>query len=102
MKLQIQIADDAELRAFVKEQIRGAIKAVTREEILKLIVDEIGGKAKGSTSPHLTALLNTEVSTQVRAKLNDGNYWGSEGMLTKIVRQEVKDGLSAHFKKAGI
>ena len=40
MKLVIDLADDKELRSFVKEQILGQLKNIAREEVRNLIGEE--------------------------------------------------------------
>lgn len=97
MKLHINIAEDAELRGFIKEQIRNAVKAITREEILQMVASELTGKLKGYSTPILGNLLQEEVKRHVKSIL-EGTSW-TKGAIESIVREEVKIRLTEHLKK---
>ena len=47
MKVTLNIADDAELRAAVKDMIKGQVLSIVREELLDIFKDELGRKIKG-------------------------------------------------------
>lgn len=92
MKIHINIAEDVELRAFVKEQIRGAVKSITREEILGYIVAEIQNKNK-SMDGVFGQMLREEAKKKVA-----GSTW-EKGMLETIIREETRTALKAHMSK---
>lgn len=94
MKINITIAEDAELRAFIKEQVRGAVKSITREEILAMIVVEISAK---NNTRDLNSIFDAEMRKQVKALLA-GNAW-TKSELEVVLRQEIKTALVAHFGK---
>lgn len=92
MKIHINIAEDVELRAFIKEQIRGAVKAITREEILKEIASEIARKTNG-----IPAMLTEALRAEIKSKVTSSTWSRSE--LEMIYRDEIRKGLKDHFAK---
>lgn len=84
MKLELTIADDKELRAFIKDQIKGMILNIAREEIVSIISKAAGEKAIGSQE-HVNGIIKELVYF---------SYGGSLSLFSKnvkeIIRQEVK------------
>lgn len=92
MKLSINIAEDTELRALIKEQIRGAVRAITREEILKEIAVEVAKK-----TPSIEAAFTAVVKATIKEKVT-GNYW-HKSELEAILREEIRAALKVHIQK---
>ena len=93
MELHLTIADDADLRAFVKEEIKGAVKSITRQEIIGMIVAEISSKTR-----NVDSLFDAELRKQVTSRLA-GNMW-TKGEMEVVLRDEISKALRAYFAKA--
>lgn len=50
MTVTLNIENDDHLRAYIKDCIKGQVLAITREEFLHIVRDEIGRKVKGDVS----------------------------------------------------
>jgi hypothetical protein len=49
-KVTVNMENDAELRAYIKDLIKGQVLSVTREEILNIVKEETERKMKGMNS----------------------------------------------------
>jgi len=48
MKVTLNIENDVELRAYIKDVIKGQVLSIVREEFLEIVKEEITKKIKGS------------------------------------------------------
>lgn len=48
MTVSLKIENDAELRAYVKDLIKGQVLTIVREEFLQLVIEELERKLKGT------------------------------------------------------
>ncbi len=60
MKITLNIGEDAELRAFIKEAIKGQVMSIAREEFVNIFKEELTRKIKGTDSPHFQIYQNQE------------------------------------------
>lgn len=81
MKLSIDLANDTELRGFVKAMLIAEIKSISREEISKIIGDAIVTKC---SDEKITLLLKTELTDVVRKRF-------ARGMFKEIVLERIEE-----------
>ena len=99
MKVTLNIQDDAELRASIKEAIKGQVLAVTREEITEIVKSEIGKKIQNSDTQYLNRLINESMKSVLQVILykeygvdNWSNTW-IEPIITRYLSDKVQDAL---------
>jgi hypothetical protein len=95
VKVSLQIADDAELRAAVKDMVRGQLRSIVREDIVSVICEVAGkGSAAGKTPAEKTAYLNKIIAEEVRSQvagyvkraLSD---WNGRDVAKDLIQQEI-------------
>ncbi len=99
MKVTLNIENDAELRAAIKEAIKGQVMAVTREEITDIVKEEIGKKIKNSDTQYLNRLLADSMKSVIQDILYKDygvGQWSTtwvEPTITKYLDIKVKEAL---------
>lgn len=83
MKLELTIADDKELRAFIKDQIKGMVLNVAREEIVEIISKAANEKqlaSKDFLAKTIKELINNQFSGQ----------YNFRSMVKNLIQEEVR------------
>ena len=72
MKLELSIANDAELRAFIQEQVKNAVVAISRGEVRQVVTDTLTQATKEKNiEATITQIVREEVQKLFRwANLN--------------------------------
>lgn len=76
MKVTLNIENDAELRAYVKDLISGQVKSILREEIAEIIKTVVHGKIKNSgvEVPNIEHIMKRQIEEAVSKQLNSTGY----------------------------
>ncbi|MDO8640854.1 MAG: hypothetical protein Q7R33_04870 [Nitrosarchaeum sp.] len=90
MKATINIGEDAELRAAVKDMIRGQIKSITREEIREIVSEEVKGIIKGTILKRLDKTVDDEVKSLIRHNVN-ADWSGKSTTVTEILNVKATE-----------
>jgi len=94
MKVELEIKDDKELRAVIKDMIRGQVTSIVREEIKNLVAKEVEKK----TDPKV---LSTEIqrffrdsrmTTSLEGKVNDAVH--------ALVTEEIKESIERRVRES--
>lgn len=99
MKVTLNIQEDKELRAAIKDAIKGQVMAVTREEITQIVRDEIGKKIANKDVQYLNRLLETSMKQVIESilysKYNVPGWYNEwiEPTITKYLDSKVKEAL---------
>ncbi len=75
MTIKLQLENDAELRAYIKDLIRGQVTSVVRDEINSVIIEVMEKQIK--KTPEITNaefLIKSEIGKIVREQLRLGSY----------------------------
>jgi FKBP-type peptidyl-prolyl cis-trans isomerase (trigger factor) len=97
MKVTLNISEDAELRAHIKDAIKGQVASIMREEIRGVLQEVLTGKISASTL-NPDSLIQDEIRKLVKAQLDNGS-WGTPSYIQKVARelvnQQVLDALKS-------
>jgi len=99
MKVTLNIQEDVELRAAIKEAIVGQVLAVTREEITAIVREEIGKKIRNSDVQYLNRLIGESMQKVLEGILYEKyevDTWRTawiEPAITKYLDMKVGNAL---------
>ncbi len=99
MKVTLNIEQDEQLRAAIKDAIKGQVMSVTRDEISQIVRDEIGKKIANRDVQYMTRLLEISmryVIENILYKDYDIPGWQNkwiEPTITKYLDSKVKEAL---------
>ena len=90
MNISLNIQNDAELRAYVKDLIKGQVLSIVRDEILGFVKDELTRNLKNSTSKNFDYMVQNAINKSVENILyreHDVSSWGK--FFQPIVEKKV-------------
>lgn len=96
MKVTLNIENDKELRAYIKDCIKGQVLSITREEINELIKEEVQRKLKGLNQYTLDRYIKegfTQATANILRKEHDVQNWN-----TSFIEPYVENKLDAVLK----
>jgi len=97
MKIELNINDDKELRAFIKDMVKWVVKSVIREDIQEILKEVTQKKIEDKNITNIDFIIRDEVNKMVRADLWVWTLW-LDGM--SFIRMEAKKLMSEYIKKA--
>lgn len=86
MIVKLNIEEDAELRAAIKEAIKGQVRSVAREEIIGILKEILVAKVPEANPD---TLLREHVVKTVKDQLDDGN-WNKPSYVKQVAREEIQ------------
>ena len=98
MKLELSIADDRQLRSFIKDLIKGEVRSIARGEIKNILVDVVEEKVIPRTPSEMKVVVQDLVREEVRSVLRSGSY-GKPDKIVTITREIVREFLSEMWKE---
>lgn len=69
MKVSLNIENDAELRSYIKDCIKGQVLAIAREEFAVMVKEELERKLKGVDKYNFERMLREELKDAVKSIL---------------------------------
>ena len=99
MKVELDIADDSELRNAVKDLIKGEVKSVMRSEIRGILKDLAAEKVIPKDAESLENLIKLELRDIVKQQLKIGIYDWSSDTVKRLARDEIAKILSIFCKR---
>jgi len=90
MKVELSIKDDKQLRNVINDMIKGQICALTRQEVIWRVQDELHKKMKLDNADYITELVRSEVKLAVKKAIEP--ILG-RSKLDEILTREVKKAL---------
>lgn len=102
MKLELTIADDRELRDFIKDNIKGEIVSIARGEIKGILASVVHEGVIPTDPKELRNIVKDEISKLVRDELGNSSYGSSPGKIQQIAREEVRKLLKELLTKGSI
>lgn len=102
MNVTLNITNDAELRAYVKECIKGQVLSIVRDEFMLMVIEELQRKIKGTSLPNFEAMTKTalrEAVTHVLYKEHKVGEWNNE-FIKPFVEQQVNKAIAGKDWKA--
>lgn len=100
MNVKLQIENDAELRGYIKECIKGQVLSIVREEFMAMVKEEIERKIKGSDKRNfermqevalkgaMESILRKEHSVSRYNDVLSRTDWN--GLVNQIVVEKIK------------
>ena len=95
MKLELTIADDKELRAFIKDQIKGMVLSVARDEIVE-VVSKAASEKGVNDKDFLSSIINELIYTHFGGRHSFSNK------VRDIIREEVRAVIKEMIKSGNI
>jgi hypothetical protein len=89
MKVELSIADDRELRAAIKDLIKGEVVAIARGEIRTILAEVLKEGVVPKTKEEIDQLIKAEVRAQVQHILSERTEGWSNTVVKDLARQEV-------------
>lgn len=99
MTVTLNINNDDELRAHVKELISGQVKSIVREEIKDILREILSKKIQDKDLPAVDFLIKDEVVKAIKKEL-DAPAYNQPGYIKKIAREEVEKYVQGILAKA--
>jgi len=99
MKVELSIADDRELRAHIRDVIKGEVLGIARGEIKTIIAEAVKQKAVPHTGTELDKIVRNEIKGMIRDVVKA--TYGKPNFIEKCIRQEVNKYLAEFFSKRG-
>ena len=94
MNISLNIQNDAELRAYVKDLIKGQVLAIVREEVLGIVKDELTRSLKNSTTKNFDYMVSNALTKSVQNILyKEHNVNGWSDFFKPIVEKKVEEAL---------
>lgn len=99
MKVTLNIEQDEQLRAAIKDAIKGQVMSVTREEINLIVKSEIGKKIANRDVQYMNRLLSesmTQIIKEILYKEHNIGNWDStwiKPIVDKYLDSKVKEAL---------
>lgn len=98
MKVELNIADDSELRNTIKDLIKGEVKSVMRSELKGILKDLTQEQVIPKDSETLEKLLREEMRHVVKEELKLNGNWSSNTIRT-MARDEIYKILQEVFNR---
>ena len=81
MKVTLNIENDAELRAYIKDCIKGQVMSIAREEFTAMVKEELERKLKGTDKFNFERMLRESMKDAVKSILyteHSVKNWGTD------------------------
>ena len=89
MKVELSIKDDKELRAHIKDAIKGVITSIVRDEIQREVILAMTEKVKGHNEQWLHDAVQREIRSII-IRMFRANYMSTDELMP-IVKEVVAD-----------
>ena len=98
MKVNLSIQDDAELRAYIKDMIKGQITSIAREEIIN-VINEVSKAKIPSNQSELESIIRYEAERLIKEELFD--HYGLIGntKISDMAKEILKEMVVDNFPK---
>lgn len=96
MNLTLNIQNDVELRAFIKDAIKGQVLAIVREEFVQMIKEELERKLKGGDEYAFERMTKEAIHNVVKSillKEHSVSQWHTD-FIRPIVEAEVSKAIA--------
>lgn len=93
MKVTLNIENDAELRAYIKDAIKGQVLSIVREEFLEIVREELERKIKGTSEYAFKRMQENAMivaTSNILYQNHDVNNWDS-GFIQPYVNKKLDD-----------
>ena len=99
-QVTLNLDKDDELRAYVKDLIKGQIVSITREEIINTLKDLLGDKTKVIDTQKIEFIIKDVVKVHVEKELG-GSSWNT-GFIKDETRRMISRYIKTFFEKNSI
>lgn len=99
MTVALNIENDAELRAYIKDLIKGQVLSIIRQEVLDVIKAITEDKIKSSTTQTvLEKLIKEIIEKQVREQLNISPWSNADNFIKTNAKEMIYNHIKSSFK----
>ena len=92
MKLNINLAEDAELRAYIKDLIKGQVASLLRSDLYKIVQETFKVETSVKLTKNMDSIIKEEIKKQVILVLGTASYL-SENFIQKETKKLIKERL---------
>jgi len=102
MDVILKIKNDAELRAYIKECIKGQVLSIVREEFLQIVKDELERKIKGSDARNFERMQREAITDAMKSILYKEHSVSryNNDFIKPFVEAVIKDAIQGKDWKA--
>lgn len=86
MIVKLNIEEDAELRAAIKEAIKGQVRSIAREDIIAILKEILSSKVPEANPD---TLLKEYIVKLAKDQLDDGT-WSKPSYIKQVAREEIQ------------
>lgn len=86
MTVKLNIEEDAELRAAIKEAIKGQVRSIAREDIIAILKEILSSKVPEANPD---TLLKEYIVKLAKDQLDDGT-WSKPSYIKQVAREEIQ------------
>jgi hypothetical protein len=95
MNVTLNIENDAELRAYIKDCIKGQVMSIVREDFEQMVMEELERKLKAKNTYHFDQMLENAMQKAVRGILyeqgvSDWNIEYIKPHIEQIVKKSME------------
>ncbi len=96
MTVTLNIANDAELRNYIKDMIKGQVMAIARDTIQEVLKEILQKKVEEKIPNSIEHLIKSEISNLVQIQLKNKG-WGDPTYIQKVARDLVNEEIKSYF-----
>lgn len=93
MTVTLNIENDIELRAYIKDAIKGQVLNIVREEFIQIVKDELERKVKGKSEDYFNRMLDSAAQraiSDILYKENGVNRY-NDNFIKPVVEAKVNE-----------
>lgn len=94
MKVSLELKEDTELRDYIKDMVRGQMKAIIRADA-KDMVKQLFEKQIYARAPEVENMIQTEIKAVIRKELSLGNY---DNFIRNFAKEQILSEVSKAMK----
>jgi len=100
MKATINIMEDIELRASIKDSIRGLVRSIVKEDITALVKEQFAGYIKNTSQSRVDTLFKEVCKDLIRQELKVSYFSSNESPIVKeALKAEVLEQVKVNLSK---
>jgi len=96
MKLNINLEEDKELRAYIKDIIKGQVLSVVREDIFNIAKQAFESRVKNQGLLSVEAIFKDKIKDIVERELKS-SVWDGAGVIKDEAKRLVKEKVNEFF-----
>lgn len=101
MKVELSIADDRELKSFIKDAIKAEIVSIARGEVKGILAEVIKEGYIPKSQSDIDTIIRNEIKSIIQSSFKISS-WNTSEVLSKIAREEINLQVKNIFKSGAV